>query len=127
MVILVQPPLVMASSGIFLPISSARKLATDLDFYKKTTSNDANIILNLKQQNDGLTSLSEQYKKKTTLLEDDKKLLRDRGDKFETVYKSCSDDLNKCNENTPSRFTWFGIGSVTTAILGIIVIFLIKK
>jgi hypothetical protein len=125
---LIQPPLVLAQSeGIFLPISSARKVASDLDFYKKTTSNDANVIYNLKQQNDGLVNLSVKCAEKSKLLEQDKVILTERGDRFEKVYSECSDNLNKCNEDKPSRYTWFSLGAITTLVLGLVVGFLVTK
>lgn len=63
-------------------------------------------------------NLSETYKEKLMMVEQDKEIYKVRGDKFEKEFSTCSDELGKCMANTPSRATWFGIGFVSAVVLG---------
>ena len=71
--------------------------------------------------------LSNEYKSKVFYLEDDKKILRTRGDKFEEVFLTCSNNLLTCKDEKPSRFVWFSLGALTTTILGLTGIYFLKK
>ena len=124
---LLQPYTVIANDGIFLNTSSARKVASELDYCFKSQAKDANIISLLKEENNKYLKLSDTYKEKVSLIQKDKEILKKRGDDFEKQYKATSKDLNECIENTPSRLVWYGIGFLTAFILGVGTIFMIKK
>lgn len=72
-------------------------------------------------------NLSNEYKDKIDLLNKDKVDLTLRGDRFEKVYTTCVNDLNKCTEAKPSRLVWYGAGVVSTLVLGLLTVFMIKK
>lgn len=105
-----------ANKGIFFSHSTAKRLASQIDYCNKTKTNDENIIYNLDLENKNLYSLNDKYKEKITGLELDKEILKVRGDKFETEFNNCGTDLTKCMENKPSRLTWFGAGVITTLL-----------
>ena len=115
------------SKGIFLPLSSAKKVAVELKYCQGNSDfltakygicNDERS--NLLQQKDILTQENLGLKKDKALLststEEYKKNLLDTNDKFV-----------KCEESKPSRLTWFGIGAVSTMVLSVVMMFLIKK
>lgn len=78
------------------------------------------------QQNNKYLLLSDEYIKKISLLDKDKNIYKIRGDKFEIEFDKCNNDLGKCLESKPSRFTWFGAGFISACVVGIAGIILIK-
>jgi hypothetical protein len=118
---------VQASDGIFFNISTAKRLATDIDYYKKTKVNDDKIIYSLKDETNKYLLLTKEFETKIKYLELDKTELKTRGDKFEKVYTTCTDDLKKCEESKPSRLTWFGVGFVSALIVGIVSAFAFRR
>lgn len=104
----------------------ADKMATEIDYCNKMRVYGKEVKTSIKTENVNLFALSEVYKTKVSLLEEDKVLLRERGDKFETNYNKCVTDLNDTIEKQPSRLVWFGGGVVVTLILGIVAAFAIK-
>jgi hypothetical protein len=117
MVTLIQLPITSEAKGIFFSYSSATKLASDLEFLKKSTDNQ---IEQLKEYR----KITEDYKKannlqnsQITLLKTDKQILKEGIGKYQESYTKCTEDLNKEIESKPSRFTWFGIGFLTAVVL----------
>lgn len=68
--------------------------------------NNETVIAGLKKDKDVYFKMSEDYKKK---------------------YVETNDALKKAEENQPSRAVWAGIGAGATAILGILLAFLVRK
>lgn len=107
--------------------STIKTLTTDL-IYCKT-----NIPILKKDIELCNNQLSIKEQEKSILLTQTEALLKDKEDlkKATEIYKNDlinkNDKLNKCEESKPSRFVWFGVGSVVTTIVGIVMLFLIKK
>jgi hypothetical protein len=118
---------VQASEGIFFNLSTAKKLATDIDYYKKTKANDDKIIYSLKDETNKYLTLSQKYEGKITGLELDKDIYKTRGDKLEKEFSTCSKQLSDCEESKPSRFVWFGVGFISALVVGIVSAFAFRK
>lgn len=125
MVMLTQS-LAMASNGIFLPISSARKLAADLDFCNKSRSNCDNVIFNLKAENSNLYKLSDEHIKKIELLAQDREIYKKQSADFKKQYDATTDKLQDCVDATPSRFTWFSGGFLSAMIVMLVSVIALK-
>jgi len=110
----------------YISIDMSRTITTNFDFcIQKNNFYESQITL-LDNKNLNLIQLSDSYKEKLLFVEADKEIFRERGDKFEIEYSICADELNKCQVETPSKFTWFGVGFVSAAVLGIVGIVLVK-
>lgn len=115
-----------ASEGIFFNISSARKLAADIDYYKIKKATDKVIIDTLKESNNKLLELSTVHEDKIVEIEKDKVIYKIRGDKFEDLFTKCSSSLQDCENSKPSRLVWFSSGVIGTLVFGIVALFLVK-
>jgi hypothetical protein len=120
-VTLVTPSL--ASEGIFLNISSARKVVTELQYgdvvkqrlficqqqystSKSINTTNETLIIGLNKDKVVLTGVSEEFEKR--LLDTNKQLIAEK-------------------ESKPSRFVWYGVGFITAVILGLVGAFLVAK
>lgn len=121
------PVKLYAIDGIFFNYSSAKKLGIDLKFYKtnypiliEKNSINENIIKTLKEQKDNNDIL-------ITNLQNDKK----EYEKITTTYKEnltkSNKELNDCNNDKPSKLTWFSLGFVSSIILAVLLNFTIKE
>ena len=117
----------LASETLKFTKTTEAKMAADLDFCKSVSKYNDKLIPLLNTKVEKYFILSEDYRKKTLLLEQDKTDLKLRGDKFEKVYTTCNDDLNKCEQSKPSRMVWYGAGFVSAIVLGIVAVYTIKK
>jgi hypothetical protein len=117
----------LANECLVFDAPVAAKIAATIDYSNKALANDIEVISGLKEKNDKLTTLSEEFKSKAEFLEKDKVILKTRGDGFEDAYTKTVAELVKSEQSKPSRLVWFGSGVVTTLILGVVSIFLIKK
>lgn len=117
----------LAGEVIFINLSSSRTLAGELHYLKTNKAENEMIINVLESESNQYLLLSNAYEKKITFLDQDKAILRTRGDKFETAFMDTSKSLIQCKEDTPSRFVWFSVGAITSVVLGLTGIFLITK
>lgn len=115
-----------ANEGVFFNLSSARKLAIDIDYYKSSKGNDTLLINTLKESNNKYLALSTEHTNKILLLEKDKVILKTRGDKFEEDFTSCSVNLVKCKDDQTSKLTWFGVGFGSALLIIIVGLFATK-
>jgi hypothetical protein len=106
---------------------AAEQLAGELQYCKETTEYNDKLVTILNLKVDKYFTLSNEYKTKIELLDKDKVDLRLRGDQFEKVYTTCTSDLNDCKQAKPSRLVWYGAGVITTLVLGLATVFMIKK
>jgi len=116
-----------ANNGIFLSEESAKLLIVDLEYQKKTLTNQEQQITILKDENINLFRISEQYQLKIDGLTKDKEIHKVRAEKFEKGFTETSKALTDCKNDTPSKLSWFGIGFVTAIILGTAAAFAIAK
>jgi hypothetical protein len=119
---------VQVNNGIFLNHSSSKKLVTDLKFYS------TNYPILTEKYN----ICEQQYKNsKSELLVTDKLLSGCNSDKeslkkvtneFELKLKDTDQKWRKCEDDKPSKVTWFAIGGVTAMIItAVLVGFLSSK
>jgi hypothetical protein len=113
--------------AIYLNLSSSRVLGAEINFYKTNKAENEMIISVLENESAQYLHLSNEYEQKIILLDQDKTILRTRGDKFEGAFMDTSKSLVQCKDDTPSRFVWFSVGAITSVVLGLTGIFLIKK
>jgi len=115
------------NSGVFLDYTTSRNLVADLNYYKQT-STDLGKKLNIDTQyiatcDQEVANLKQENTLKTTDLAS---LDKAKG-QYEKLYQDQSAALIKAQQASPSRFTWFSIGGITTAVLFIAAFFVIKK
>lgn len=121
---LIQPAI--AEQGIFLNISTAKKLASTLEFNQKLLNNQQTIIDNITIENIELNKKSIEQTNKIEGLVQDRTSLQSRGDKFEKQYTNCNEDFQIVKDSMPSRYTWFSTGFVSAMILGLVGLFFLK-
>jgi len=112
----------LASSGIFLSISSAKKIATDVKYCKVTEEKLTICNDTTKNQFDLIQTKSEYI----TGLEKDKFVVEQNLETYKNLYINTNDKLIKSEGDKPSRLTWFGTGVVSTLVLVLLGIFATK-
>lgn len=125
-VILIQSSIANATQGIFLNYSTSIKLSADLEYFKKTVTNQQNQIFEYK----GIVGkLEEKSKLQDTKLEGiilDKGIQTGRANQLQDEYSKCTKELADEKINKPSRFTWFGYGFISAMVVGLAAIFAVK-
>jgi hypothetical protein len=106
---------------------TAQKLDGDLNFYKKSIEECTAKGTNLKQQSELQDKTIEVLKDKGIKLQIDLTKEMKATQDYKDLYTKADDARLKAIENTPSRATWFGIGSATTLVLGIILAVLLGR
>lgn len=117
---------VWGSNGIFMNASTAKNVAVELKYCRanipilKEDVDLCNTQIEVKKE-----QISVLTKEKLGLLED-KKLLIETKDSYQKELINKNKELQTCKDNTPSRFTWFASGVISTLVVGIVGLFLIK-
>lgn len=124
---MVTPSLALSNEGIFLNYSSSKKIVSDLKFY----------TVNYPKIEQKYTICTEQYLNANKNLASTEQLLsgcnKDKDDlkgvskEFQDKFSDCSNKLDKCEKEKPSRVTWFAIGATTTAIITTILAILFTR
>lgn len=115
-----------SSSGIFFEYSSSQKLVTDIKYF---TVNYPKIEQKYNICTQQLDLSTREIATTNQLLggcNSDKKILSEVSEEFKTKYVNTYDKLTKTLESRPSRFTWFSIGGITTAV-SIVALLLLSK
>lgn len=110
--------------GIFFNISAARKLDADLKFYKEDAKTAKEKLTLIDKDRQLANTEVEKLKFKSTSLQEDLQIVIKAKDDYKNLYVKADDARLKAEENSPSRMTWFGVGFVSAAITGIIVLLL---
>lgn len=118
---------VEAPKGIFMTYTTSQRLLGDLKYQQKNV-----IDLNLRLSNrDGqietLDKEVAQLKLKETTQQTDIGKLTAAKDQYKDLYENTDKKLVKCVEDKPSRLAWFGYGSLTALLVGVVAIVFIKK
>lgn len=117
-----------AESGkLKFSLDVAQKLDGDINFYRKTIDDCNKNLDNVKKQGATQDAELDTLKKEVAALKLDlsKEVIATAG--YKDLYVKVDNERLTAEAGKPSRMTWFGVGSVSTAILGAIVIVFIKK
>lgn len=127
MILALTPQLASAGNKIcFDNLSSAKDAAAKIQFEQKqlqfwqqkyTFCNAERINLDGQQQSLNLM---------VTKLTEDKEALKQVAEDYKKNYLETNAALMKSEASKPSRFTWFGIGAITSAVLGLAAAFAAK-
>lgn len=115
-----------AESGILFNTETAQKIDGDIKFHREDAKT-AKEKLDLATKDRALADKEiEQLKLKSTSLKEDLEIVIKAKDDYKNLYVKTDEARLKCEDEKPSRMTWFGTGFVAAAITGLIVIFAAK-
>jgi hypothetical protein len=116
----------LASEGLFLDYSTAKKIAIELKYCNQNLPTLKKSVILCDSE---LNVIKEQIKLKNAEvigLTKDKTDLTFTTNDFKKKLININDELNKCKEEQPSRIVWFGSGIVATTLTILLGLFLIK-
>lgn len=115
------------SNGIFFNYTGSQKLVEGVKYY---SVNFPKLEQKYNICQEQVTTVTKNLSTTELLLDGankDKKLYLAASKEFEEKYTKTYNKLTDCEGAKPSRFTWFAIGGLTTAILTSVLIVFIKK
>lgn len=117
-----QTPLSIASEKICFEKPVAQKLLTEIKFGEITSDK----LLICQQSYSSSRALNKIDKVVITDLTQDKADLSKLSDEYKQRYIKTNEQLTKCNTNVPSRMTWFSYGVISSLVLILASIFVLK-
>lgn len=112
-----------SNTGIFINVSTAKKILLDTK-YCKITEQKLTVCNDTTKSQSELLQLRSDY---ITGLEKDKIDLKVVSEDYKTRYINTNDELQKAKIEQPSRTTWFTVGVISTLVVSLVVMFLVKK
>lgn len=108
-----------AETGIFFNHSTARKLLTDLTYYR-SCADDAGKRLSLCNQDRNLQEKQIiNLDAKVVGLQKDKSTYLAESEQFKSMYVKADQERVKAENDSPSRFRWFVAGFLTAMAAGV--------
>jgi hypothetical protein len=119
--------LAASSDGIFLNNSGAKRLVTDVKYYKTNyplLEQKYNVCIQQFDTTSKNLGVTNQLLDGCNL---DKKALFTTTKEFEQKFIDKNNKLIECEASKPSRFTWFALGGLTTAVITALLVVMVKK
>lgn len=127
MILVMTPRFAAANEICFRNLSSAREGASKIQFTAKQAQYWADKYSASNAERINLEGQNLILNQQILGLNKDKDALKEVAADYKKQYLDTNAALVKSESSKPSRFTWFGIGAITTAVLGIAAAFAIHK
>jgi len=112
-------PLFAGDNGLYFSEPVAKKLYSDITYYKEVIKVEQEKNELLKKDIELLTERDKLYTQKINLLQKDKEILTKERDDYKEEYLRVSDEKTELEANKPSRLNWFLTGVATAAIIAL--------